>query len=97
MNESTMITRKVLMKETSAPYWTIVHLTLSGRLPLEHASMGKGDPNIYQFEAIKITKEYLIEHLYLKQNMVLYGLTKMVVFIMMVNKSMICYKKMEDL
>jgi len=59
MNESTMITRKVLMKETSAPYWTIVHLTLSGRLPLEHASMGKGDPNIYQFEAIKITKEYL--------------------------------------
>ena len=49
MIESPKITRKVLMRETSAPYWTIVHLTLSGRLPLEHASMGKGDPNIYQF------------------------------------------------
>ncbi|MBT7790889.1 MAG: hypothetical protein HN757_18685 [Calditrichaeota bacterium] len=59
MIESPKITRKVLMRETSAPYWTIVHLTLSGRLPLEHASMGKGDPNIYQFESIEITKEYL--------------------------------------
>ena len=59
MNESRKNTRKVLMKETSAPYWTIVHLTLSGRLPLMHEAKGKGDENIYHFQAIQILKDYL--------------------------------------
>jgi len=59
MYNSTKITRKVLMKETSAPYWTIAHLTLSGRLPLKHVAKGKGDENIYHFQAIQILKDYL--------------------------------------
>jgi|MGYP003965094911 hypothetical protein len=54
-----LITRKDLMKDTSAPYWVIAHMTLTNQLPRIHKAMGKGDSNIYHPHAIQIVKDYL--------------------------------------
>jgi hypothetical protein len=55
----TIVTRKVLIEETKAPYWVITHLTVSGRLPLLHKATGKGDVNIYSPGAIEVLNKWM--------------------------------------
>ena len=55
----TIITRKVLIEKSKAPYWVINHLTVSGRLPLLHKATGKGDVNIYAPEAVEVLQKWM--------------------------------------